>query len=68
VILARHRLLNMLANGLIALTLAVALACGGWWLVQRPGHALRNVSIDAMPSTDMRHVSRCCSARPCASA
>jgi cell division protein FtsQ len=51
------RLLNMLANGLIALTLAVAVACGGWWLVQRPGHALRSVSIDAMPGTDMRHVS-----------
>ena len=51
------RLLNMLANGLIALTLAVALACGGWWLVQRPGHALHSVSISAMPGTDMRHVS-----------
>ena len=51
------RLLNMLANGLIALTLAVAVACGGWWLVQRPGHDLRSVSIDAMPGTDMRHVS-----------
>jgi len=51
------RLLNMLANGLIALTLAVAAGCGGWWLVQRPGHALRSVSIEAMPGTDMRHVS-----------
>jgi cell division protein FtsQ len=50
-----HACANVL---LIALTLAGgAWHCGGWWLVQRPGHALRSVSIDAMPGTDMRHVS-----------
>lgn len=51
------RLLNMVANGLIGITLAGLLSAAGWWLAQRPGYALRSVSIDAMAGTELRHVS-----------
>lgn len=51
------RLLNLLANGLIGLTLVALLGCGGWWLVQRPIYALRSIAIEAAPGTELRNVS-----------
>lgn len=51
------RLLNTLANLLIAATLLASIGAGAWWLVHRPAHALRNVSIGPMPGTELRHVS-----------
>lgn len=51
------RLLHASANALSALTLAALLAAAAWWFVQRPGFALRSVSIEPSPGTELRHVS-----------
>jgi cell division protein FtsQ len=51
------RLMHLLANALIGLALLGLLAMAAGWLAARPIHALRTVRIDAMPGTELRHVS-----------
>lgn len=41
------RLLNAVANGLMAVAATALLVAAGWWLVQRPAFALRTVVVEA---------------------
>jgi len=51
------RLLNALANGLMAVAAIALLAAGGWWLVQRPAFALQAVVVEAAePATSLERV------------
>ena len=51
------RLMHLLANALFGLALLGLLALAAGWLAARPIHTLRTVRIDAMPGTELRHVS-----------
>lgn len=50
-------MLNLVANGLFAATLAAALAGGIAWITQRPMFAVGGLAIEPMPGTELRHVS-----------
>lgn len=51
------RLMHALANALFGLALLGLLTLAAGWLAARPIHTLRTVQIDAMPGTELRHVS-----------
>jgi cell division protein FtsQ len=51
------RLMHGLANALFGLALLGLIALAAGWLAARPIHTLRTVRIDAMPGTELRHVS-----------
>lgn len=51
------RVLDAIANALLALALAAVIGALGWWVVERPAFTLRAVRIEAAEGTELRHVS-----------
>jgi cell division protein FtsQ len=51
------RLLNNLANALFGAVLAVLIASGVWWVIQRPVFTLQSIRVEATGEQGLRHVS-----------
>lgn len=51
------RLLNNLANALFGAVLAVLIASGVWWVIQRPVFTLQSIRVEAAGEQGLRHVS-----------